>query len=270
MTLKTIGKSARHAFGIVVGAMFWLLVGPLVGLLSLPLFLLPKGKGTKMTRAIIRACFRYYVWLMKFADLVRINYQNQRTIHQASKHGFILAPNHMSLWDAVFLLADVPNVVCILKHQLLYNPILGATARAARYISNCSVSQMLRQSCREIEHGSVLLLFPEGTRTLPRAPWINPLKGSIGLVARRTNAVVLPVLMRSNTRYLQKGWPVWRLPKFPVHLEVTYADPILIAEEETAAEFTKRLENFYLRELSKPHPLCRVHDQSAFSSETSI
>ena len=178
-----------------------------------------------------------------------------------------MAPNHLSLWDAVFLLADVPNIVCILKHQLLYNPILGVTARAARYISNLKISKMLQEACQEIEQGSILLLFPEGTRTLPSAQWINPLKASIGFVARQTNAAVIPVLIRSDSRYLEKGWPAWELPKFPVTIEVCYTNPIFIEEQETAAQFTKRLENFYQSELAQQHPLRRDNSQSACTSE---
>jgi 1-acyl-sn-glycerol-3-phosphate acyltransferase len=268
MSPKSIATSLRHAIGVCAGTVFWLLIGPLVGLCTVPLFVLPKQRGMTIARSIIRASFRAYVQLMQCTDLVRVEYQNRHVIQQASAQGFILAPNHMSLWDAVFLLADVPNIVCILKHKLLYNPILGVTARAARYISNIKVSRMLHLACEEIEQGSILLLFPEGTRTLPTAEWLNPLKASIGLVARRTNAAVVPVLLRSNSRYLQKGWPAWNLPTFPVVIEVSYADPILIEEEETAAEFTKRLENFYLTELSQPHSLRRNNYQSACASET--
>ena len=267
MILASIGMSLRHAFGVFSGTLFWLFMGPLVGILCLPLFLLPKRNGMTIARSLIRACFRFNVWLMTFTDLVRIDYKNRELINRVSKNGFILAPNHMSLWDAVFLLADVPNIVCILKHNLLYNPILGVSARAARYISNLRVSKMLHQSCREIEQGSVLLLFPEGTRTQPTAQWINPLKASIGFVARQTNAAVIPVLLRSDSRYLEKGWPAWRLPKFPVQLEVSYANPIFIEQEETAAEFTKRLEKFYQTELAKPHSLSRANIQSACTSE---
>lgn len=268
MILNSIVKSTHHAAGVFAGALFWLLVAPLVGVITLPLFLLPKQRGMMIARSIIRGCFRSYVWLMTSTDLVRIEYKNREIIDSASKHGFILAPNHMSLWDAVFLLADVSNIVCIFKHKLLYNPILGVTARAARYISNLKVSSMLQQSCQEIERGSILLLFPEGTRTLPSVQWINPLKASIGFVVRQTNAAVIPVLLRCDSRYLQKGWPAWILPRFPVHIEVSYANPIYISEDETAAEFTKRLEKYYLAELAKPHPLRRVTAQSDGSSET--
>lgn len=269
MLLASMAKTLRNSCGVFTGALFWLVVGPLVGLATIPLFLLPKQTGMKVARSIIRVCFRAYVKLMVVTDLVRIEYKNREVVAAATVHGCILAPNHMSLWDAVFLLADVPNIVCILKHKLLYNPILGFTARAARYISNIKVSQMLQQACDEITSGSILLLFPEGTRTLPSAQWINPLKASIGFVARQTNAAVIPVLLRSNSRYLQKGWPAWNLPKFPVLIEVCYTAPILITEEETAAEFTKRLENIYLTELAKPHALSRAHTQSACASETS-
>ena len=267
MFCKSIAIFLRHSFGVITGALFWLFIGPLIGVFTLSLFLLPKENGTMMARGIIRASFRAYVWLMVITDLVRIEYKNRHIITEASQHGFILAPNHMSLWDAVFLLADVPNIVCILKHQLLYNPILGVTARVARYISNAKVSKMLHQSCEEIERGSILLLFPEGTRTLPSAQWVNPLKASIGFVARQKHAVVIPVLLRTNSRYLQKGWPAWRLPKFPVGIEVNYANPFIVEENETAAEFTKRLENFYLTELAKPHPLRRANAQSACASD---
>ncbi|NJR42886.1 MAG: 1-acyl-sn-glycerol-3-phosphate acyltransferase, partial [Akkermansiaceae bacterium] len=88
------------------------------------------------------------------------------------------------------------------------NPLLGGGARLAGYISNDGITRMVRDSTKSLKEGGQLLLFPEGTRTKPDARWINPLKGGCAIMAAHANVPVYPIFIRSNTRFLQKGWPL--------------------------------------------------------------
>jgi 1-acyl-sn-glycerol-3-phosphate acyltransferase len=102
-----------------------------------------------------------------------------------------------------------------------------------------------------------LLLFPEGTRTKPDARWINPLKGGCAIIAMRANVPVHPVFMRSDTRYLEKGWPLWKRPVFPIHVLIEVGQPLIPAPDESSQAFTARLQSVFEEELSKPHSLRR-------------
>lgn len=258
MNGSSFGIKFRQGIGIIVGPLFWLVMGPLLTLLSFPLLLLlPKSLGSCCGRHAIRWAFRTFVRLLQFTRVLEIEFRGIENLDSLKGRGYILAPNHTALWDAVFLIARVNNVACILKHSILYNPFLGGTARLSRYISNQSATTMLRGAEEEIRRGSALLLFPEGTRTVPHARWINEFKGSAALLAKRCSAPLLPVYMRTSTRYLEKGWPVWRFPPMPIRIEIHFAPPLHIGSEESPAEFTQRLHEMYEKELASPHPLRR-------------
>ena len=137
------------------------------------------------------------------------------------------APNHTSLWDVVFLIARLPSAVCVIKKQIFFNPVLGGGARLAGYIANDGMSRVIRGASRALAGGGQLLLFPEGTRTRPDARWINPIKGGCAIIANRSNVPVYPIFIRSNTRFLQKGWPLWRRPVFPITMKFELGEPLV-------------------------------------------
>jgi 1-acyl-sn-glycerol-3-phosphate acyltransferase len=119
------------------------------------------------------------------------------------------------------------------------------------------MTRLIREASRSLAGGGQLLLFPEGTRTKPDARWINPLKGGCAIIAIRSQVPVYPVFIRSNTRFLQKGWPLWRRPVFPIDLRIELGEPLVPLPGESSQEFTARLTHVYEQELSKPDPLRR-------------
>jgi 1-acyl-sn-glycerol-3-phosphate acyltransferase len=102
-----------------------------------------------------------------------------------------------------------------------------------------------------------LLLFPEGTRTRADERWINPIKGGCAIIATRAQVPVYPIFIRSDTRFLQKGWPLWKRPVFPIHIQFDLGTPLTPIPGESSQAFTARLAAAYEAELSKPHPLRR-------------
>src|SRR4051794_28604697 len=82
--------------------------------------------------------------------------------------GLIIAGNHPSAMDGLFVIAKVPRGVCIMRASLLSNPFLGAGARLARYIRNDPPRGMFRSAIANLKAGGQLVMFPEGTRTVER------------------------------------------------------------------------------------------------------
>jgi hypothetical protein len=80
----------------------------------------------------------------------------------------------------------------------------------------------------------------------------------------RSGTPVLPVFIRSDTRYLEKGWPLWKRPSFPIRIRIDTGQPMTPLPGESAQEFTRRLQAVFENELSKPDPLRRrsVRDDS--------
>lgn len=85
----------------------------------------------------------------------------------------------------------------------------------------------LKESLRRLQHGEMVLIFPEGTRTPDGA--VRPLKPGFCVLARRTNACLLPVAIDGA----YDAWPrTSRFPR-PGAICVCIGEPI-------AAEFVRR------------------------------
>ena len=104
---------------------------------------------------------------------------------------------------------------------------------------------MVKESVAHLRAGAVLLLFPEGTRTT-RTP-INPLVGSVGLIAKHAKVPVQTLLIETDSPFLGKGWPLFRRPTLPITYRVRLGarfDP-----PADVAAFTAELDRYYRRAL---------------------
>jgi 1-acyl-sn-glycerol-3-phosphate acyltransferase len=242
---------------MALGLLYWGIFGGLLTLIGGPLHLiLPRRTGERLGRAVLHQLFRKFVVYLRLSDLVRSDLTGLDKLKDI-QGSFIVAPNHTSLWDVVFIIARLPSAVCVMKKPILCNPVLGGGARLAGYIANDRMTRLVRAASKSLQEGGQLLLFPEGTRTRPEVRWINPLKGGCAIIAKHSQVPVYPVFIRSNTRFLQKGWPLWKRPVFPIHIRFELGEPLVPQPGESSQAFTARLEMIYEQELSKPDPLRR-------------
>src|SRR6195256_1165588 len=184
---------------------------------ALPLYLLlPQRIGTAVGRRGIMSGFRLYAWSLSVTRTYRLDLRAIDSLRGGPP--MILAPNHPSLIDALLILTRHPNIVCVMKSALMRNVFLGSGSRLARYVRNDSPRQMIRESVAHLRDGAILLLFPEGTRTI-RGP-INSLVGSVGLIAKHAKVPVQTLVIETDSPYLSKGWPLFRRPDLPITYRV--------------------------------------------------
>ena len=261
MTLRWWLRAPWDYVMMALGLLYWGVFGGLLTLIGGPLhLLLPRRTGERLGRFFLHQLFRKFVIYLRLSDLVRADLTALDALGNL-KHSFIAAPNHTSLWDVVFIIARLPSAVCVMKKPILMNPLLGGGARLAGYIANDGMTRMIRDASRSLTEGGQLLLFPEGTRTRPDARWVNPIKGGCAIIATKAQVPVYPIFIRSNTRFLQKGWPLWRRPVFPITIRFDLGEPLVPQPGESSQAFTDRLAKVYEQELSKPDPLRRQIDQ---------
>ncbi len=218
---------------------------------ALPLyFILPRDLGTAVGRRGISRGFRLYAWSLAATGAYRLDL----TAIDSLKGGpaVILAPNHPSLIDALLILTRHPNIVCVMKAQLMKNVFLGSGSRLARYVRNHSSRQMVKESVTHLRHGGVLLLFPEGTRTR-QAP-INQLVGSVGLIAKHSGVPVQTLIIETDSPFLSKGWPLFRRPSLPIVYRVRLGKRF--APPSDVPAFTAELDAYYRRELRQALQSC--------------
>ena len=211
---------------------------------ALPLyFLMPPRLGTATGRRGIMSGFRIYAWSL---SITRAYYLDLHAIDSLREGPpLILAPNHPCLIDALLILTRHPNIVCVMKAALMRNVFLGSGSRLARYVRNDSSRQMVKESVAHLRDGGILLLFPEGTRTI-REP-INELVGSVGLIAKYAQVPVQTLVIETDSPFLSKGWPLFRRPTLPVTYRARLGkrfDP-----PNDVAAFTDELDRYYRQEL---------------------
>jgi 1-acyl-sn-glycerol-3-phosphate acyltransferase len=209
-------------------------------LFALPLyFMLPRRLGTKVGRAGITYGFRLYAWSLSITRTYHLDLRAIDTLRDGPP--LILAPNHPALIDALLILTRHPNLVCVMKSQLMKNVFLGSGSRLARYVRNDSSRQMVKESVAHLKDGGVLLLFPEGTRTTCQP--INALVGSVGLIAKHAQVPVQTLIIETDSAFLSKGWPLFKRPQLPIVYRVQLGKRFEPPTDVTA--FTAQLDQYY-------------------------
>ena len=211
---------------------------------ALPLyFILPRRIGTALGRRAIMAGFRIYAWSLSVTGTYHLGLQAVDALRGGPP--LILAPNHPCLIDALLILTRHPNVVCVMKAELMRNVFLGSGARLARYVKNESSRHMVKESVAHLREGGVLLLFPEGTRTTQ--PLMNPLVASVGLIAKHAGVPVQTLIIETDSPYLSKGWPLFKRPNLPITYRVRLGKRF--PPPRDVAAFTAELDAYYREEL---------------------
>ncbi len=245
-------------FLLFLGLAYWAVTAIGISLSGVVLrWVLPQELSLLWSRFIIQKDFQFFIYFLKITGLLILEDDDLKQLAK-QRGAMIVAPNHLALWDVVFIIAQVPNLICIMKGSILRNPFLGGGARLAGYIPINSITQMLKSAALSLKKNEQLLMFPEGTRTKTHAQWLNPLKGGIAVLAKQVDVPVIPVFIRSNTRFYEKGWPLYRKPEFPLRISIRVGEPVRIGTDESVQAFVIRLEKIFIDELSSPHPLRRV------------
>jgi 1-acyl-sn-glycerol-3-phosphate acyltransferase len=234
---------------LVLAGVGWL---PFATLLDL---LLPSMAGRRGGRAAILHFWHGYFRMLCALGLCRLDLSELDALR--GQPAMILAPNHPRLIDAPLIVSRVPDLCCVMKGNLVKNPLIGPGARLAGYIVNDAPVGMIRDAVAELKRGSPVLLFPEGTRT-ENAP-INPLKGGVALVAARARVPVQTLIIETDSPFLGKGRKLFRKPEFPltyrIRLGRRFAPPARTGGAIQA--FVAELESYYASELTRDDLPCR-------------
>jgi len=243
-TMPRLLKTAYEYFALYTSLALLGLICLGWSVFALPLyFLLPRELGTKIGRRGIMYGFLIYAWSLSITRSYRLALSALDALRGGPP--MILAPNHPSLIDALLILTRHPNVVCVMKAELIRNAFLGAGSRLARYVPNESPRQLVKESVAHLQRGCLLLLFPEGTRTthLP----VNSFVGSVGLIAKHAGVPVQTLIIETDSPFLGKGWPLFRRPDLPIVYKVRLGKRFEPPQDPVT--FTAALEEYFRREL---------------------
>lgn len=121
------------------------------------------------------------------------------------KGGFIIAANHISALDPMFIaMASKRLFHYIAKKELFENPVM---AKALVHLNGFPVKRgigdmnAVNYVIELVRRGEVLCIFPEGTRSPDGTP--KSAKSGVGYIARATRADVVPVAIYKEKK--EKG-----------------------------------------------------------------
>ena len=226
--------------GLGLASLVWSLVAAVL------LRVLPVGRAQALGRAAISRGYRRFWRVAQGVGLMRIDSSAIEAL-RAQPDGLIIAANHPTMLDALLIVACLPRGVCIMKAALMGNIFLGAGAALARYIRNDSARTMIRGAVNALRDGAQLVVFPEGTRTV-RQP-VNRFMPGLTLIAHLAKTPIQTVIIETDTHYLGKGWPIWRIPAFPVTFKLRLGERF--APQAEHAALLSRLEDYFRHELHR-------------------
>jgi 1-acyl-sn-glycerol-3-phosphate acyltransferase len=238
----------------VLCLLYWLIGGAyfiVAGWILRPL--LPQERAAAVGQRWLSRAFQGFIWLLERTGVASCEFVDFDRLSSA-EGPLIVAPNHPAIWDAVFIISRVGGLTCILKAALLKNPFLAGGALLSGFIPNEPDHTMVKRAVEVLKSGRRLLFFPEGTRTRKSENAINELRGGIALVAKHSRAPVWPVHVTTNSDYLSKGWPLWRLPDRRVKLRMVVGEPLTFGAEESPQDFLDRLRSAHLAALQPEVP----------------
>ena len=235
---------AWHAFVLAFGALLLALMcfaWAIVAVVLLPLT--PAAAGRRIGRLGAMCSFRAWLAAMEAIGAFRLDLSALDELRGSG--ALVLAPNHPSLLDAVFVVSRLPDAVCVMKGSLLRNFLLAPAARLARYVPNDSLLRLISRAGPELSLGGQLLLFPEGTRSVGT---LGAFTEAVGAVSLRTGVPVQAIVVEDSARFLGKGWPFTRVPSFPLTYRVRLGRRFEPPSDVRA--FTAELERYFARELA--------------------
>lgn len=214
------------------------------------------------------------VWLRTAWLFNVLNYEtiNNQTIDRTGTKATLLVSNHPTLIDVIILLAREPEVCCVLKSELNRFALLKILINKLGYISNDDPERLLEAGVARLNRGETLLIFPEGTRTVPGVP-VNFRLGAAEL-AIRTNAEVQTIIIHYQGRHLSKSCAWYEFPSAKLQYKIEIGRSFEFSGKQSInnrkhAQYVRRslnaeLQNYYQARLRQ-----RLSDLHAASQELS-
>ena len=122
----------------------------------------------------------------------------------------------------------------------------SAPARASH--ATCATTprgKWSRNRWRTCARAACCCCFPKAPA--PRANPINPLVGSVGLIAKHAQVPVQTLVIETDSPFLSKGWPLFKRPTLPIIYRVRLGRRF--EPPADVAAFTAELDRYYRQEL---------------------
>lgn len=154
----------------------------------------------------------------------------------------IILAKHQSAWETIALQQVFPPQTWVLKRELLNIPFFGWSLRATKPVAinrgstKEALRQVLEQGRQRLDEGLWLVIFPEGTRTLPGQRGRYAIGGA--MLAERSGYPVVPVAHNAGEFWKANGFL-----KYPGEITVVVG-PVIDSRQFKAGEINRQAEQW--------------------------
>src|ERR1700730_8449161 len=175
---------------------------------------------------------RLLLWIVTHT-LYRLDLAGRETV--PAKGGALLAPNHVSMADAAFLIASLDRPVRFLMFTGSYeHPLVKPFAKILRVIPIASdqgpreMIHSLREDTQALQNGELLCIFPEGQMT--RIGQMLPFRRGMERIMKGVDVPIIPVNLDGvwgSIFSFAGGRFLWKVPRhLPYPVRVTFGEPL--------------------------------------------
>lgn len=180
--------------------------------------------------------------LFLLARAVHIRYEF-RGLENLGSTPVIIASKHQSVWETAMWPSFSPHIAVVLKKELLRIPIFGTLICKLGHITvdrkggQRAIVHMINKAKNVIEDGRSILIFPEGTRSIPGAP--ASYQRGIGALYRKLGVPVVPAALNSGVFWSRNSFL-----KYPGTIIMEFLPPIQpgLSNDEFMTELEEKIE----------------------------
>ena len=148
----------------------------------------------------------FQVWLLKISCGIYHRVEGKENL---PKGPAIILSKHQSAWETLAFQQIFPPFTWVLKRELMWIPLFGWALASLRPIaidrrsSRKAVEQVIAQGRERLQSGIWVLVFPEGTRMVPRARRRYGIGGAV--LANATGYPVVPVAHNAGSLWARRS-----------------------------------------------------------------
>jgi 1-acyl-sn-glycerol-3-phosphate acyltransferase len=147
-------------------------------------------------------------WLHAYRVICGVSYRVDGTGH-VPDGPCIIAMKHQSIWESCAVFAIFARPVFVMKSELLWIPVFGWVMKRMGCISvkrgtgKLALQSMIRGAREASARGCQIVVFPEGTRSLPGSP--PAYKSGVGHLYTALQLPCVPVALNSGLVWPRRG-----------------------------------------------------------------
>lgn len=194
-------------------------------------------------RPLVEPLVLFVAWAVRWIGRIFFRLKGEGLENLPDSYPFLICPNHLSYLDSFFVVSLLPNRVVRRFFSLAYSDyvsrgitrFLGSLVRAVPVSADRNLQQTLRLAAEGLRRELVLLVFPEGERSIDGT--LKTFRKGPAILATHLRLPVVPVGIRGS----YEAWPRGsnRIRFHPI--TIRFGRPIRPEPEESIDQFNERL-----------------------------